>query len=135
MMGATIVAVVLFIFVTGFQGDNYINAGAGSPESEAGAVFAEILVVGLLTATGVFYRLGFSQRQVIAMGVGAVAVTLFFALLPNMTEHAGWLTVLLGAVVSLVYNGLVALGIAALTRYVPLPSDPPDTSYTSNTSL
>lgn len=123
ILGAFI-AFGLFWFIANFQGDRYTQAGSGSPEALTGAVFAEILVLGLMVTTGVAYRLGYRIPQVVATGGLTAVVALFFGLLPNLTAGSSWLTTLLGVVIVLVYDILLAVGLGALTRYLPLPSDP-----------
>lgn len=118
-LGASVIVSALFMFVTRLQSQHYTHV-------KYVAVLAEILVVGLIVAAGVLYRLGFPLRPVCATGLGALVATLAFALLPGFLDDSPWLTGLLGTVVSLVYNIFVALGVGVLTRYVPWPSDSAD---------
>jgi hypothetical protein len=120
----TFVGFMVFCFIANFQADHYTQAGAASAEATAGAIAAGLLTLGLMITTGVIYRLGFTKLQVASCATVTAVSAIFFATLPSITDNSNALTTVLDVVVALVFDLVIALGIAALTRYLPAPTDP-----------
>jgi hypothetical protein len=110
----------LGVFVMSRASTMYVKAGAASPESDAGALMAQLLVVVALVAGVVVYRRGYCLRLVYLCAGTAGGLGLVFALLPYLVARQSWLTTLLGTIVAVVFDLFLA-GIAVVAaRFLPL---------------
>jgi hypothetical protein len=117
---AVIVALIYGVALVSRQAEIYHEAGAAPFEATSGAVMAQLLVVLALLGAGVAYRWGLPVRWVyLASGIAA-ALAVTFALLPHLAAGHDWLTTLLGFLVAIVYDLVLAVEVALATAYLPL---------------
>jgi hypothetical protein len=117
---AVVVALIYGVALVNRQAEIYQDAGAASFEAASGAVTAQLLVVLALLAAGATYRWGFPIRWVYAAGGIAAVLALAFALLPHLAAGHSWLNTLLGFIVAIVFDALLAVEVALATAYLPL---------------
>jgi hypothetical protein len=117
---AFVVALIYGLTLVNRHGQVYEEAGAAPFEAVSGAAVTQILVLLALVGAGAAYRRGYPMRWVfIAAGVAAVlAVT--FALLPHLAAGHSWLTTLLGFLVAIVFDLILAVEALLAARYAPL---------------
>jgi hypothetical protein len=117
---AVVIALIYGLSLVNRHGQIYEEAGAASFEAVSGAAVAQMLVILALAGAGVAYRRGFPMRWVFSAAglAGVLAVT--FALLPHLAADHSWLTTLLGFLVAIVFNLILAVEVLLATRYAPL---------------
>lgn len=117
---AVVVALIYGVALVNRQAEIYQDAGAAAFEAASGAVVAQLLVILALLAAGAAYRWGFPIRWVYAAGGVAAVLAVGFALLPHLAAGNAWLTTLLGLLVAIGYDVLLAFEVALATAYLPL---------------
>jgi hypothetical protein len=117
---AVVVALIYGVALVNRQAVIYQEAGAASFEAASGAVMAQLLIALALLGAGAAYRWGFPIRWVYAGGGIAAVLAVAFALLPHLAAGHDWLTTLLGFLVAIVFDVLLAVEVAVATAYLPL---------------
>ncbi len=117
---AVVAALIYGVALVNRQAEIYQEAGAASFEAASGAAMAQLLVVLALLAAGAAYRWGFPVRWVYVAGGVAAALAVTFALLPHLAAGHAWLNTLLGFIVAIVFDALLAVEVAVATAYLPL---------------
>jgi hypothetical protein len=117
---AVVVVLIYGLTLANRQAEIYQEAGAAGFEATSGAAVAQLLVILALLGAGVAYRRGYPMRWVyIATGAAAV-LAVAFALLPHLAAGHDWLTTLLGFLVAIVFDLVLAVEVLLATAYAPL---------------
>jgi hypothetical protein len=117
---AVVVALIYGLTLVNRQAEIYREAGAAAFEAATGAVVAQVLVLLALLGAGVAYRRGYPMRLVY-LGCGVAAgFAVAFALLPHLAAGHDWLTTLLGFLVAIVFDLVLAVEALLATVYAPL---------------
>jgi hypothetical protein len=117
---AVVVALIYGVTLVNRQAQIYEEAGAASFEAASGAATAQLLVLLGLLGAGAAYRRGRPLRRVYAAAGGAALLAVVVALLPHLAAGHSWLTTLLGFIVAIVFDALLAVEVALAVAYVPL---------------
>ena len=116
---AVVVALIYGLTLVSRHAEVYEEAGAASFEAASGAVVAQVLVLLALLGAGVAYR-GFPMRWVYVCAGAAAVLAVAFALLPHLAADHSWLTTLLGFLVGIVFDLVLAVEVLLTARYAPL---------------
>jgi hypothetical protein len=115
-----VVALIYGLTLVNRQAEIYREAGAAAFEAASGAVVAQALVLLALLGAGVAYRRGYPMRLVyVGCGVAA-GLAVVFALLPHLAAGHDWLTTLLGFLVAVVFDLVLAVEVLLAAVYAPL---------------
>jgi hypothetical protein len=117
---AVVVALIYGVTLVNRQAEIYQEAGVASFEAASGAATAQFLVFLALVGAGTAYRRGYPMRWVYAAAGTAAALALGFALLPHLAAGHSWLTTLLGFIVAIVFDLVLAVEVVLATAYLPL---------------
>jgi hypothetical protein len=117
---AVVVPLLYGVTLVNRQTEIYQQAGAASFEAACGAAMAQLLVILALLGAGTAYRRGYSMRWVYAASGVAAALAVAFALLPHLAAGHSWLTTVLGFIVAIVFDLVLAVEVLLATAYVPL---------------
>jgi hypothetical protein len=117
---AVVIALIYGVTLVNRQAEIYEEAGAAAFEAASGATMAQILVILGLAGAGAAYRRGFPMRWVYAAAGVAALLAVVFSLLPHLAAGHSWLTTLLGFIVAIVFDIVLAVELLVATAYVPL---------------
>jgi hypothetical protein len=117
---AVVVALLYGVTLVNRQAEIYQEAGAALFEAASGATTAQLLVILALLGAGTAYRRGYSMRWVYTASAIAAVLAVGFALLPHIAAGHSWLTTLLGFIVAIVFDLVLAVEVLLATVYVPL---------------
>jgi hypothetical protein len=117
---AVVIALIYGLTLVSRQAEIYEEAGAAEFEAASGAVVAQILVILALLGAGVAYRRGYPMRWVYLASGAAAVFAVAFALLPHLAASHSWLTTLLGFIVAIVFDLVIAVEVLLATVYAPL---------------
>lgn len=119
-VGAAIVGISTFFLALALHGDTYDRGGVPPGIALPGAVAAQLVVIALLTAVMSLYPSARAARWWKLLAIVTGAVMLFFAILPAIVAGYSWLAVLLLAVLTIVYDLVVAAYFAIVRPWAYL---------------
>jgi hypothetical protein len=115
---ATIVTLAAFFGTTAYQAHLYGVAGVQDVQW-AGAVAAQLAVVGSLYSAATLWRWGHPMASVYVAGAVGGVLAVALAVLPHIAAGRGWLTTILGSVFCLSAVVTAALWLTMAAIYMP----------------